>query len=589
MIRIGHTISVLARAIGLATVATALAAPADASLVKLDWVKVYGVERLTNNLLDNKRSRLIPYDGALYLAASDPAHGRELWKWDGTTLSMAADIVPGAEASDPSSFIVYDGALYFSATTAATGRELYRFDGNTASLAVDIVPGAEDSLASPLIEHSGALYLLDRDPDHGGELWKWDGTTASLVADLWPGPLGSQPVGLIVYDGALYFEANDGSSGRDLWRYDGSAVSHAADISSAGGALTWNRARAVYDGFLYFTYPNGELCEGLCRFDGTTVLTVADLPPTVGAWSPTAWLTVYKSDLYFTTDSENVGTELWLWDGEAIRLVADIWPGPAGSNPSSLTVFDGELFNTASTPQHGSEFRRGSSLVTDIRPGPKSAAVSSPTVHGDGLYFTAADGIHDRQLWRLKRTGRVPRIFGELVLPYEEWWEWPIQPGNQTNRSAGTLGLVAISAGEAPRLLTRRETRLGSRGPELTYDSDLLDPQSVPESLAFATVVFHDATGRIAASAVEVVSLEGEPEQGVREALESEGKRVLADLTLEDLRAMEVREFPAADLDRDEPDEPTTPQWGQLLSAAIGLAVIFVLALLLRRLSVGRG
>ena len=397
--------------------------------------------------------------------------------------------------------------------------------------------------------------------------------------------MGSQPVGLIVYDGALYFEANDETSGRDLWRYDGSTVSHAADISSAGGVLTWNRARAVYDAFLYFTYPNSELCEGLCRFDGTTVSTVADLPPAAGAWSPTSWLTVHKGDLYFTADSDTVGTELWQWNGEAIRLVSDFWPGPAGSNPSSLTVFDGELFNTASTPQHGSEFRRGSSLVADIRPGPKSAAVSSPTVHGDGLYFTADDGIHDRQLWRLKRTGRVPRIFGELVLPYEEWWEWPIQPGNQTGRSAGTLGLLAISAGEAPQLLARRETRLGSPGPELTYDSDLLDPEYVPEDLGFAAVVFHNATGRIAASTVEVASLEGEPGQGVRDSLEREGREVLADLTLEDLRAMEVREFPLADLDRDEPDEPTTPQWGQLLPAAIGFAVIFMLALLLRRLS----
>ena len=576
---------ILARAAAGATVVTALAVPANA-VIKLALVKIYGVERLTNLDPEADLGRLTSYDGDLYLTMTDANYGEELWKWDGTTMSLAADVAPGAEDSSPYHLVVYGGALYFSARTPATGRELYRFDGNTASLAADIVPGPAHSEPSEPILYSGALYFRAGDPDHGHELWKWDGTTASMVADLRPGPEWSWPTKFIVYDGALYFLANNGTSGNDLWRYDGSSVSFAADFfpAGSGGNVGHARPRAVYDGFLYFSEVDSGVCGDLCRFDGMAVSTAAELAP-AGTKNSLWELTVHGGDLYFGMSSDNLGLELGRYDGQTAVMAADLYPGPDDSFPINLTVFDGELFYQAITPQHGDELRYGLSLVADIRPGALSSSISWLTVHGDALYFTADDGTHGDQLWRVRRTGQLLDIYAEIGAIFDEWWLWPIEAGNPIARSAGTLGLFALATGEAPRLLARRETRLGSPGRELIYDPQLLDPKSVPETLALATVIFQDATGRMAASSVEVAALEGEPEEGVREALEREAGELLAGLTLEDLRAMEVRDFPAGETDGDGPGAPTAPYWRSLLLAAIGFTGILLLAALLRRLS----
>ena len=72
--------------------------------------------------------------------------------------------------------------------------------------------------------------------------------------------------------------------------------------------------------------------------------------------------------------------------------------------------------------------------------------------------------------------------------------------------------------------------------------------------------------------------------------MESEAEKLLADLTLADLRAMEVREFPAAKLDEDGPDDPTgRPDRRFFLLAAIGLTVIFLMVVPLRSLSARTG
>src|SRR6185295_16912822 len=65
--------------------------------------------------------------GVLFFAASDPAHGMELWRTDGTPQGTfrLTDVCPGRCSSQPGSFEIFDGALYFSADDGVSGTELW--------------------------------------------------------------------------------------------------------------------------------------------------------------------------------------------------------------------------------------------------------------------------------------------------------------------------------------------------------------------------------------------------------------------------------------------------------------------------------
>ncbi|MCX6905856.1 MAG: immunoglobulin domain-containing protein, partial [Verrucomicrobia bacterium] len=161
------------------------------------------------------------YDGQLYFSAYDSVHGRELWRYNGTNASLAADIVPGGQysSSNPSGLTAYNGKLYFCATDDVHGYELWSFDGAKAQMEVEINPTPDpgdgdtflmDSSPANLTVFDGLLYFSANDGVHGRELWSYDGTTARLVLDINPGPNSSEVSELTVYHGALYFSADDG-------------------------------------------------------------------------------------------------------------------------------------------------------------------------------------------------------------------------------------------------------------------------------------------------------------------------------------------------------------------------------------------
>jgi ELWxxDGT repeat protein len=188
---------------------------------------------------------LTVFDNALYFNADDGVHGRELWKYNGTTASLVADIFPGKDlsgrgsSSSPSGLRVFDNALYFSADDGVHGRELWKYDGTTTSLVADLKLGSGSSGLSNLTVFDNALYFSANDGVHGRYLWKYDGTTASLVADLNPVSQSSYPGGFTVFNNALYFNADDGVHGTELWKLEPDVSTSVPEPTSGLALLTF--------------------------------------------------------------------------------------------------------------------------------------------------------------------------------------------------------------------------------------------------------------------------------------------------------------------------------------------------------------
>jgi ELWxxDGT repeat protein len=243
-----------------------------------------------------------------------PAGGRELWATDGsaTGTRQITDIVFGTGSSDPKWPVWLrpapdsasgTGLVLFTAGDARRGRELWRIDAASLTLAMRAAhPPASayanaDAASSPLASADWAVAA-----------------GASLVSDLHPGSAGSDPqetVAVRLPDGsvAALFNAEDGSTGRELWRSDGSAsgTGLVLDIQPGSGgsrplALTLVTFGAGSgprgeDSLVFFSADDGSTGRELWATDGTAAGTrlVADVVPgSTGShpWGLTPWTAV---------------------------------------------------------------------------------------------------------------------------------------------------------------------------------------------------------------------------------------------------------------------------------------------------------
>jgi ELWxxDGT repeat protein len=168
-------------------------------------------------------------DGRLYFAARrlDDASGRVLpWVSDGTDAGtvLLADVELGADSTVPLDrppFVALGDRVFFAASDLAHGEELWSTDGTSAgtSLVRDIAPGFLGSYPRNLTVWRGRLYFRARDRLHGMELWSSDGSGQGtrLVQDIAAGASWSAPGELTPTEQGLYFSAHDGVHGRELW------------------------------------------------------------------------------------------------------------------------------------------------------------------------------------------------------------------------------------------------------------------------------------------------------------------------------------------------------------------------------------
>jgi len=348
-----------------------------------------GTPQGTNEIFDDLYvNKLIGLNGQLVIDGSDNTSvGRELWLYDGSTVTPIGVLSPGSVAGDDDfpyaqwySRHVYKrhepvaaaNCAFFNTWSDGEGNELWCTDGNALRQITGIGNGTYSTYPVQMTVMDGTLYFVGLDAMHGAELWSFplgdpmNAGTASIVQDLTGDATRSEPCWLTVYNGELYFSAYTETTGRELFRYDGSSITLVADINPGPASSNPKYAPDEVSPFWFEMWEDDP--SGLS-------------------------LTVFNGKLFFAADDGMNGIELWSYDGTSANLEWDVHAGAGSSDPRFLTVLNGKLYFTAYTPQYGRawyEFDPGGSSVNE----PPVATASTTSISGLTVVFSSS-GSYD--------------------------------------------------------------------------------------------------------------------------------------------------------------------------------------------------
>jgi ELWxxDGT repeat protein len=400
-------------------------------------------------------SGFVEVKGTAFFAATDPVHGTELWKSNGTPAGtvLVRDIHPGSSggvpyASNPSLLTNVNGTLFFEANDGTRGTELWKSNGTAAGtvLVRDIWVGGVGNYAASLTNVNGTLFLSANDGPHGSELWKSNGTPAGtvMVKDIKPGAYGSNPSYLTNVNGVLYFQANDGVHGAELWKSNGTPAGTTMVKDIAPGMQPSSpRFLINVNGVVFFQASDGVHGAELWKSNGTPAGTTnfKDIRPGILGSYP-SHLTNNNGHLSFAANDGVHGVEPWITNGTpaGTHLLKDINPGSGNSTPqispqAGATIVNGTAFFLANNGTNGFELWKsngtaaGTLMVKDIRPGSANSYPLFLTNVNGTLFFQANNGVSGVELWM--SNGAAP---GTLLIR-------DIDPGSASSNPSGLLNV----------------------------------------------------------------------------------------------------------------------------------------------------
>ena len=369
-------------------------------------------------------------DGVIFQRTDDD--GREPWYSGGTvgTTVQLADINPGADGSNPTSFTVdpASGIAVFGAT-GSDGEHLWRSDGTPGGTFRATPDGTHDVDKITVVDEKLFVFGNDDHGTTGREPWITAASSedASLAADVNDANQSSNPGPFATVAGGVVFSANDGD-GSQLF----TSVPHGAAPQPIAGTLGMSLGRAVSlgDRAVFMTSDPTNGYEPWVT-DGTEAGTLlignlapgslnADLDDTVGAGGTAflisrdngIWATggvpgdlrqVYAGEvssyaaadgrLFFDGESAEFGSEPYVSDGTVVgtNRLGDLDPGSSSSNPSGFVEFGGAVYFRAEGRLWRTDGAPGDVVEVSV-PGDENTSVASVGAGSALLIWQESDG-----------------------------------------------------------------------------------------------------------------------------------------------------------------------------------------------------
>jgi ELWxxDGT repeat protein len=469
----------------------------------------------------------VELDGTVYFAATDPAHGREPWRTDGTPegTSLVADVRPEHADSDPSLPVAYRDGVVFNAYDDQ-GPAIWRVGGDVegaVQVARDVwlLAVSGDRILATQSRSSG-LRLVELDPTSGATNPVGDlGRNADAIYD-W-----------LDVDGTLYFTVDRGGQARtELWATDGTdeGTRSLGRIGTSGAKLTdvWpvehmDQFTAFGSKLWFVRHWSGRAgCEDsgdLWTSDGTTGGTrrAAEVLGRIGPCI--ADVTRVGDHLFFTSRRSSDGSaELWTTDGTkaGTSMLATFqrhWPErltPLGDTDLVFEAGDGDqqgLWSSDGTsagtrfvgpfldePFSGLEpdterayvargdelwvtdgTADGTGLIVAFQPRSARSEISGLTRLGSSVVFAADDGSAGLEPWVSDGTPA-----GTLMLRDIDPTDLGSDPGPLTAADVLYLSARGVppAAQGAPRLWAIRPSldENGSRTTSVAYETEAAEP-----------------------------------------------------------------------------------------------------------------
>ncbi len=319
----------------------------------------------------------------MYLTAFHNYNGMELYRFDGTDITLVVDINSGTPHSNPVDFTVHNNVLYFSAETTALGRGLYKYTPATNALQriSDIIPRITTQSAKDQFGILGnKIFIATQGAGSDTRLAIYDIPTNSvseLDIYLMTSPLYAPFKYFHIYNNEIYFTGYDGTGELPfLYKHNGTdLIKLTGYVSDTDWAGAMNIV-GVYNNKLYLSGFNQDFDFDmeLFEYNPTTTLMndislVYNINSTESSFPRNGIL--YNGLLYFVAYDGIHGAELWSTDGTTTEMVMNLNPevdDPTGyANIMFLTVFKGKLYMTASNASSGYELFVLETASTGIR------------------------------------------------------------------------------------------------------------------------------------------------------------------------------------------------------------------------------